>query len=357
MQTDVALELLLPWLQNPREPTLWIADENALSILDAIQPNPKLTLVTNRYDIANIAKNKNINSIFSDFNSNEYYNSDYQSEKFSIVVYRISKEKAVVNHIIEQACTLAPKGKLILSGFKQDGIKSYGDKLKKTGISKDKLQKKGPAYLGAFQLQNTNSKIKLKHSSEPYHTLQKINCEQLTTNYFYSKPGVFGWNKIDKGTDLLLAEASALLSAENTKDKTALDLGCGYGWIFLNLDNLGFNTITATDNNAAALISAKENAKRITTPITIIASDCANTLDKQFDFIFCNPPFHQGFKHSQDLTQKFIEACKKKLKKKGKALFVLNEFVAIDRLLEIAHLKQELLSKQSGFKVILIEHQ
>lgn len=360
MQTDLALQAILPYLQNIREPTLWYADENAEALIDKVSTNKLLTVVSNRYDIYEKAISKNINAIFSDFNPQDYIK-HHSQEKFTHIVYRISKEKALVNFLCNQAADLLThNGKFIISGYKQEGIKSYAGNITKHLKAQGQLKKIGASYLGEFCNLSQNEKL----DDKQYSSIIKVSKPSLENGYFYSKPGVFGWNKIDKGTELLLLEVKKIFSheiktrKEGKNVKELLDLGCGYGWIFLNIAQNTRLSITATDNNAAALLCAEKNKMQCPTPelIEVIAGDCANTIQKQYDFVLCNPPFHQGFKHAKALTTKFIHACKHKLKPSGLAIFVLNEFVTIDEDIDQASLKQTLLNKSSGFKVVSLQH-
>lgn len=354
MQTDLALQAILPYLQNITEKTLWYADENAEALIDAIPANNHLTLVSNRYDIYEKASAKKINAIFSDFDLKDYQQRQLQ-EKFTHIVYRVSKEKALVNFLCNQAADLlSDNGKFVISGYKQEGIKSHAKNINKVLGAKGQLKKIGAFYLGEFLSLSRDEKL----DDKQYAEIAKVATKSLKKGYFFSKPGVFGWNKIDKGTELLLSKTQDLLQAENNERKEVLDLGCGYGWIFLNIAQNPSLAITATDNNAAAIICSEKNRNECENPesIEVIAGDCSNTIQKQYDFILCNPPFHQGFKHAKALTAKFITACKHRLKPSGTAFFVLNEFVAIDDNIEQAALKQTLLAKELGFKVISIQH-
>ena len=92
---DSSFTPLLPYLQSSDVPTLWIADENALSALHYLEQDhyPQLSLITNRYDIYTLAKRKNIDARFSDFNFDHFY--DNTAIKPQRIVYRISKEKAL----------------------------------------------------------------------------------------------------------------------------------------------------------------------------------------------------------------------------------------------------------------------
>ncbi len=346
MQTDTALQQVLPKLQHITQSTLWYADENALPILEHVPANPLLTLVTNRYDIYQYASAKKITAIFTDFDSN-----DYPQQLFDQIIYRISKEKALVHFLINQASQLlTTNGILTISGYKQEGVKTYADKLKKELSASGALKKSKNTYTGEFSDINKEQRL----DDQQYLTLRKTSPKNNKDKTFYSKPGTFGWDKIDNGTQLLLETFRSIYSDLQSKPSNVLDLGCGYGWIFLNLDEYNLSSITATDNNAAALLSAQANSQLINTPTTIVASDCANTIDTTFDLILCNPPFHRGFSHSKELTDKFISVCYQKLEKNGAALLVTNEFVTFDKKAEALFSKQEVVKKDQGFKITLL---
>jgi 16S rRNA (guanine1207-N2)-methyltransferase len=353
---DKALQIIQSHLQNLSAPTLWLADENAQPLVEFIQNDKHLTIVTNRFDIYQQASTKKINVIFSDFNID-----DYPAQKFKKIVYRISKEKALVNNIINQSVLLlddaisTKSNCLIISGFKKEGIKSYADKLKNIIKAKGTLKKHGDCYGGEFY----NLLISTPLDDKKYSSLQNITIDNKVNapkniNNFYSKQGVFGWNKVDKGTELLLLSLKNLIDNDEIKPKTVLDLGCGYGWIFLNIDHYNFEKITATDNNAAAIIAAQKNSDSMKTTTSIIVGDCANTINDYFDLILCNPPFHQGFQHAQILTDKFISSCSQRVKKNGHVLLVANEFVSFDNIAKRLFTDKKTLLKEQGFKVVLL---
>src|SRR5690606_14598650 len=124
-------------------------------------------------------------------------------------------------------------------------------------------------------------------------------------------PGIFGWNKLDRGSVLLAEQAVAVLSGAalpgaSTSDVASgepasgglgsvLDLGCGYGYLLLATADLPFSSRTATDNNAAAIIAAEANFDQRELAVTVTLDDCGAHLQEQFDVILCNPPFHHGF--------------------------------------------------------------
>ena len=123
MSQDSALNLLLDMLRSEREPCLWIADEHVAGI-QQIPVNPVVEVISNRFDVADALSKQGWNSQFSDL---DFSHLDDQS--FTTVYFRLAKEKPLVNHVINQASRLLkPGGRLIISGEKQQGIKTYAKK-------------------------------------------------------------------------------------------------------------------------------------------------------------------------------------------------------------------------------------
>lgn len=360
MTHDIAAQLLLTELQAIDQPTLWYADENVAHLVASLGPTPALTIITNRYDIYQSAQRQQLHCVFSDFNPAHYpadistgISAGIDTGSTQKILYRVSKEKALTHFLLNQASQLlADSGSLVISGYKQEGIKSYGDKLKKQLNATGRLKKSGNGYLGHFQFSGRPSAYL---DDQDYAGMQAIQTGVASVPQFYSKPGVFGWNKIDQGTRLLLEALQEIYPSLTPKPQTVLDIGCGYGWIFLNLAQYGFDHITATDNNAAALLCAQKNAALIETPVTITASDCANNLDQRYDLVLCNPPFHQGFQHNQQLTEQFVASCYRHTHKGGHCLMVVNEFIGLEKIASDHFKALSLLHKEQGFKVVLLE--
>jgi len=284
---DSSFKPLIPYLTHIDTPTLWLADENSLSLLNnlpasnnlPIQEKEALHLVTNRYDVFQAAKEKNISATFNDF---DLHDLPFIPQR---IIYRISKEKALTHHLLNQAADiLGDQGQLVISGKKQEGTKGYADKLKKVMGCDGQLKKSGLDYYGCFSQFSDNNRL----DDQDYQQYQELTIDSPHIQSIYSKPGVFGWNKIDEGTELLLNTLPSILKTQAQTIGSILDLGCGYGWIFLNLPfylpQYSFDAVklTATDNNAAAILCAKKNAEKYNIQASIIADDCAAHIDEQF---------------------------------------------------------------------------
>ena len=346
MDPCVAL-LFQPNISNQSR-TLLIADENALQAIEQMPIDGDILLMTNRYDIFLKCQERKLQCQYTDFDFTAL-----EPQSFDCVLYRISKERPVSHHIINNAYTLLKQGgQLILSGAKNEGIKSYTSNAAKLFGTKATAEKHGSFYRASLTKSAGNTAKWL--DSKDYPAIRTIyEADDLKLQ---SKPGVFGWNKIDKGSQLLLDTAENYLSDSGINPKSLLDLGCGYGYISLRTKHWpSLEERWATDNNAAAILCTQANAKSNALNIETVADDCANSIDKRFDLILCNPPFHQGFEVDQSLTLKFLGQTQRHLNSDGIALFVVNQFIAIPKLAEKYFEQCTELASDGSFKVYCLQ--
>ncbi|SDZ78479.1 class I SAM-dependent methyltransferase [Microbulbifer marinus] len=326
--------LLCHELQNAPRETLWIADENSKALL---QQGFTFTgdLLSNRWDIARLGEGKAGRSFFSDFHFEEL------GRNYRRIVFPVSKEKAIVHHVINRAAEfLGEGGELVLIGGKQSGIKTYAAKAaQRLGCAKQ-LQKHGAEYCSINPLQTRSGEA---IEDQDYTALRPL----AELNGLYSKPGLFGWNKIDRGSALL-----AKLFADHLPNSGdhVVDLGCGYGYLSTRLATHGDYYFTATDNNAAALIACRKNFEVQGLEGAVVPSDAGVELEANIaDLLICNPPFHQGFQVEGDLTERFLRQSARLLKSSGSALFVVNEFIPLARKAREHFSTVTLLEKSGGF--------
>lgn len=327
---------------------VWCCDENVLNQIPNAQQWPnKPAFISNRWDIEQQATQLGFKSEFNDFDLQAI--ADNSIDHF---FYRISKEKAVTHHLINQAFrVLKPEGVLWICGQKNEGIKTYIEKASALFGSEKNIQKDGANYCsGIRKLATTNPPL----DDDDYSQLRaSITINEKT---IYSKPGQFGWNKIDQGSDFLIAEISPQLMQLNTPIASCLDLGCGYGFLSIASQDLPISARVLTDNNAAALASARHNCTQLGLNAEIIPSDAGQQLSGQFELILCNPPFHQGFSVDGDLTDKFLLSAKRLLSKSGIAYFVVNQFIPLEKK-AMGHFKTiKILAHNKSFKIVELRH-
>jgi 16S rRNA (guanine1207-N2)-methyltransferase len=344
---DSSVQSLLPFLANTSKKTLLIADENALH-LNGLENHPLLKVITNRLDVHQQFEQQKIASQFSDFDF-----SGFEDASIDQVLYRVSKEKPVVNHVINQSLrVLKPQGVLFLAGQKNDGIKTYTKKAGKLFNCKEQNKKERSHYSASIVKNSEFSKYELL-DDQNYSTIREIHS--LNGVPVFSKPGLFGWNKIDRGSELLIQTAEPFIEALVHKPTSCLDLGCGYGYLTLATETWpSIKTRTATDNNAAALACMQHNTNNHNINVDVVAADCAIGITQVFDLILCNPPFHQGFDVDSNLTEKFLTQASKRLNKGGVALFVVNQFIGLNKYGKKYFPKIEEIANNGSFKVIAL---
>lgn len=340
---EPALEYLCRSLEQQKGKVLLIADEHLdCNAIFALKSLKNLTLLSNRYDVKLAADENNILCYFNDMDLSE------PSETFDVIAYRISKEKAIVHHVINQAPRhLNPGGQLILSGYKNEGMKTYISKTEhyldcKAQISKGERQLKTASFLP----QSIGDTLDDKNYDEMISIAQHHDTEVL------SKPGQFGWNKLDQGSIHLIEIFQQHISTSSEPPKTLLDLGCGYGFLSIYAWSLGLQNITATDNNAAAIASSSANFQLHGIQGQVIPDDCAASIEERFDVLLCNPPFHKGFDTEKALTERFIKSAQQHLKKSGVAFFVTNQFISIEQSAATYFKGIETVFKDKSFKVV-----
>lgn len=320
MSLDVANQQLLQALNEAPDATLWWVDENVLSFPTSYSSQ---LAITNRFDVYQQLKALGWNVFFSDFDA-----SPVPDSSLDCALLRLPKEKALVHFLINQSARLLkPGGELWLIGDKNEGIRGF-TKRATTRLGGRVLEQKisGGLWFAkiVYQPDLAGAPLDDQHYTEPREVLDK------TGERFISKPGVYGWQKIDPGSSFLIKHLSDMLHQPLPLEGKILDLGCGYG--YLSLQVAGHSTqLTCTDNNAAALTCCKANLEALSINAKVLASDAGDILQEQYDTVICNPPFHSGFATNTDLTDRFAAAASRCLNPSGQACFVVNKHIGLEQ--------------------------
>ena len=309
-------------LDRLNAPALWLVDEN---LQPHCRPNPQVQVVGNRHDLIVQLQKQGWQARFSDFELD-----DFPDAGFHTLIYRISKEKAVVHHLITAARRLLkPGGELILLGDKGEGVRTYARKAELClGGKRDETKLGGSSWCARIPRQDPAGDCP---DSQDYPQLRPA-CRDDRFEY-WAKPGLFGWNKIDQGSALLIEHLSTMLEAPLPVTGSLLDLGCGFGYLALNAAGPDTELI-CTDNNAAALLACRHNLERAGLNAQVLASDAGDSIQQKFTTLVCNPPFHSGFSVDGDLTDRFLEAARRLLAPDGTACFVVNQHIPLERKAE-----------------------
>jgi len=321
MSADKAFDLLYAEFKQVSDISLWIVDEN-ISTQAIPAPTPLICSISNRLDITQSLQRQGWDCSF-----NDYLLEALPEKHFHNIFLRIPKEKAQAHYVINQAQRLLTDGgSLYLSGLKQEGIKGFIERagtLTNIPIQTWKADKQ--TWAGRITFDRTSAALL---DDKSYRNLRQTTGDSIFS--FWSKPGIFGWDKVDKGSELLIQHLKALTAGVGHIEST-LDIGCGYGYLSLHAAIQLSTRITSTDNNAAAILACQTNLEHYQLDGCAIADNCADNIKQRFSLVICNPPFHSGFGVENDLTDRFLESAAKHLATNGLAIFVVNLHIPLER--------------------------
>ena len=160
----------------------------------------------------------------------------------------------------------------------------------------------------------------------------------------WSQPGIFSWDRIDPGTELLL-------SALPTFAGRGADLGCGVGIIArAALASTAVTQMELIDIDRRAITAARRNVDDVRA-IFHWADGRTSTGLKDLDFVVMNPPFHDGGLEDRFLGQAFVRHCHQMLRGGGTAWLVANLHLPYEAVLAAAFSQVALRAERGGFKV------
>ncbi|MFC5571038.1 class I SAM-dependent methyltransferase [Lysobacter yangpyeongensis] len=167
---------------------------------------------------------------------------------------------------------------------------------------------------------------------------------------FLSRPGVFAWDRIDA--------ASALLAAHLPTDLrgAAADLGAGYGYLSSELLARcpGIVSLDLYEAEHRALDLARLNLASQAARIAIgwHWHDVTVGLDRRYDVIVSNPPFHaQGRADRPDIGRRFIAVAAAALHAGGRLWLVANRHLPYEAELARHFAQVRTVAQDQGFKV------
>ncbi|KDE38717.1 Ribosomal RNA small subunit methyltransferase C [Nitrincola lacisaponensis] len=339
--TDPATTLLHQYIAQAPADSLWWVDENILLIPEQ---RPGIRAITNRYDLYQQLKARQWQVTFNDFDSGQIL-----PASLSCVLLRLPKEKALVHYLINQtARLLRPGGELWLIGDKSEGVRGFNKRAaERLGgpLSEHKVS------AGLWFARISHDPQQAGNDLDDQHYTETRPVTDRHGYSFISKPGLYGWQKVDPGSAFLIAELPTMLNQPFPLSGRVLDLGCGFG--YLSLQTAGTQTqLTCTDNNAAALHCCQANLEAQGILAEVVASNAGDTLQGPYDILLCNPPFHSGFATNLDLTSRFIAASARLLSPQGQACFVVNKHIPLEQKAQRYFARIRLYADNGQFKLI-----
>ena len=199
--------------------------------------------------------------------------------------------------------------------------------------------------------------------------IQNGSYQKILGGEYVSQPGIFGWNKIDKGSEILTQYIPKDLKG------TGADFGCGYGYLSRaaletckNVQKLyaidaDYRAVACTALNTSSSCDLIAGSHDRETDPSVKPKDDKSVetlwvdltkpegIPQNLDFIIMNPPFHEGKKTDSDIGAAFIATAHSCLKPGGTLHMVANAGLPYEAVLGQNFSKVEKCHEGQGFKI------
>ncbi|MGN6424763.1 MAG: class I SAM-dependent methyltransferase [Asticcacaulis sp.] len=173
----------------------------------------------------------------------------------------------------------------------------------------------------------------------------QLDAPRRVENGYLSRPGVFAWDRLDAGSQLLAAHLPAFSGV-------GADLGAGIGYLS-DVALKASPAITRLDlieAEARALDLARLNLDDPRADFHWL--DATQALPDRYDFILSNPPFHIDRADRHDLGQAFIRSAAAALKPGGQFWMVANRHLPYEETMKAAFKRIEPVANNDHYKVL-----
>ncbi|MDT8376535.1 MAG: class I SAM-dependent methyltransferase [Mariprofundaceae bacterium] len=237
---------------------------------------------------------------------------------------------------------LADDARLMIGCANRHGAKSYEAALKKLAGNTRSSSKSKCRIFSARKSSSFNTELARQWINE-------AQPRRVESHGLVSQPGLFSWEKVDTGSQLLLTYLPADLHGRG------MDLCCGYGLLSERLlkTSPDIETLHLADADRLALACAKQNTMPWQDRVVAHWLDAVTEpLPPKLDWIVCNPPFHTG--QDQDIAsgQSIIANSCKSLKRGGRLYMVANRKLPYEATLDRMLMNHRTVVQEQGFKII-----
>ncbi len=274
------------------------------------------------------------------------------AQKFDVVLIQIPKGRLLTRRWLLQAFhSLTPDGSLYIVGSNRAGIQS---------VNKDTQELFGPGRIVAYKKGNRLSHFIKSVDDKPPpewanspgiapHTWVEFSISLADHNFIIrSLPGVFSYDHLDEGTQMLLGAVNIPAGAK------VMDAGCGYGVIGLFAVVNGAGLVHLVDNNLLAVEASRETLSiNGIKNAEVTAGDLLDLrFEDHYDLVLSNPPFHTGHAVDYQVAHALIENSLRALNPGGRLTIVANRFIRYDRLIKEIYGNISIVAESGKFHVL-----
>ena len=161
----------------------------------------------------------------------------------------------------------------------------------------------------------------------------------------WSQPGLFNWDRIDPGSQLLLDHLPPL-------EGRGADLGCGIGVLARDVcASAARPHVILIDIDQRALAMARQNVPGDGVSELWADVRSAQALPTGLDFVVTNPPFHDEGEDDTSLGQEFIQKAAAMLRPGGVLWLTANRYLPYEATLKPLFQTVDQVAQAHGFKV------
>lgn len=232
---------------------------------------------------------------------------------------------------------VVPGGPIVVAGGKDDGI----DSLRKRINALAPLDGHLPKHHGvAFWFRQSGTGAA--------EALRAANPELVVEERFRTAPGMFSFDRIDAGSKLLAAHLP------NDLGGTIADFCAGWGYLAAKVAerSTGLSGLDLYEADFEALEAARLNVRAAVQPRFLWTDLLTESVERRYDTIVMNPPFHSGRAAEPGIGAGMIHAASKALKPGGRLFMVANRQLPYEQVLASAFSSHAEIARDGMFKLL-----
>lgn len=266
-----------------------------------------------------------------------------QSNNYDLALVLASRHRGESEARLAEAIQrVRPGGLIIMAGGKTEGISSLRKRLAQEFFLEGHVSKN---HGEAFWFLLGGDATRWADATAAAHA----NAPQVEGR-FLAAPGMFSHDRIDIGSQVLADNLPTKLNGR------AADFCAGWGYLSVALAARasGITGVDLFEADFASLEAARVNMARLVPNLSVgfhWLDLTAEKVERGYDVIVMNPPFHQGRAAEPGIGHAMIRAASNALKPGGQLFMVANRGLPYEPALKAGFARAEELADTNGFKV------